>query len=254
MVDWRWTLMSLWQRSQLLALHALADVVFASIDSWAAMLRRLRPRRPVYHLPVGSNVPDLRAKRAEARARLGATDGTVVITAFGTAHPARRLDYIVAAANAVARGVPTVLQNLGASAPDLHGIQSAVRLSQPGYQSPAALAECLAATDMFLAPFVDGVSTRRTTVMAALQHGLPIVGTEGALTDRVLRSSGRALRLVPVARRDLFVDAALRLASQRNERNAIGRAARELYLEHFDWPVIAERLQLSLHTREAVVG
>ena len=43
MVNWRWALMGLWQRSQLLALYGMADVVFASIDSWAAMLGRLRP-------------------------------------------------------------------------------------------------------------------------------------------------------------------------------------------------------------------
>jgi glycosyltransferase involved in cell wall biosynthesis len=254
MLDWRWTLMGLWQRSQLLALHTLADVVFASIDSWAAMLGRLRPRRPAHHLPVGSNLPDMRVRRTGARASLGATAETVVVSAFGTAHPARQLDYVVEAANAVAgTGVPTVVQNLGAGAPKLHGIERGVRVSQPGYQSPAALAERLAATDIFLAPFVDGVSTRRTTVMAALQHGLPIVGTDGDLTDRLLRSSSQALQLVPVARRDLFADTALRLASHREERHTLGQAARQLYAEHFDWSVIAARLQTCLHSRDVAV-
>jgi glycosyltransferase involved in cell wall biosynthesis len=254
MSDWRWTLMGLWQRSQLLALHALADVVFASIDSWAAMLGRLRPRRPAHHLPVGSNLPDMRVRRAEVRATLGATDETVVVSAFGTGHPARQIDYVVEGANAVAGGgIPTIVQNLGAGAPELHGIERSVRVSQPGYQSPAALAERLAATDIFLAPFVDGVSTRRTTVMAALQHGLPIVGTDGDLTDRLFRSSSRALHLVPVARRDLFADTALRLALRREERETLGQAARELYADYFDWPVIAARLQTCLNSREVVV-
>jgi glycosyltransferase involved in cell wall biosynthesis len=254
MLDWRWTLMGLWQRSQLLALHTLADVVFASIDSWAAMLGRLRPRKPTHHLPVGSNLPDMRVRRAEARASLGATDKTLVVSAFGTAHPARQLDYVVEAANAVAgSSVPTVVQNLGAGAPELHGIERSIRLSQPGYQSPAALAERLAATDIFLDPFVDGVSTRRTTVMAALQHGLPIVGTDGDLTDRLLRSSSRALQLVPVARRDLFADKALRLASHPGERDTLGQAARQLYADHFDWSVIAARLQTCLHSRDVAV-
>jgi glycosyltransferase involved in cell wall biosynthesis len=254
MLDWRWTLMGLWQRSQLLALHTLADVVFASIDSWAAMLGRLRPRKPAHHLPVGSNLPDMRVRRAEARASLGAPDDTVVVSAFGTAHPSRQLDYVVEAANAVAgSGVPTVVQNLGAGAAELHGIERSVRVSQPGYQSPAALAERLAATDLFLAPFVDGVSTRRGTVMAALQHGLPIVGTDGDLTDRLFRSSSRALQLVPVARRDLFADTALRLALRREERDTLGQAARELYADHFDWPVIAARLQTCLRSRDVAV-
>jgi glycosyltransferase involved in cell wall biosynthesis len=254
MVNWRWTLMSLWQRSQLLALHVLADVVFASIDTWATMLARLRPRRPSHHLPVGSNLPDLRARRVEARASLGATDETVVLATFGTAHPSRQLDYVVEAANAVAEsGIPTIVQNLGAGAPALHGIQRTVRVSQPGYQSPAVLAERLSATDLFLAPFVDGVSTRRTTVMAALQHGLPIVGTDGHLTDRLFHSSSRALELLPVARRDLFAEMALRLASRPEERAKLGLAARELYANHFEWAVIAARLQACLHAGDEAV-
>jgi glycosyltransferase involved in cell wall biosynthesis len=254
MLDWRWTLMGLWQRSQLLALHACADVTFASIDAWVAMLGRLRPRKPAHHLPVGSNLPDMRARRAEVRANLGATNETVVVSAFGTAHPARQIDYVVEGANAVAgSGIPTIVQNLGAGAPDLQGLERSVRVSQPGYQSPAALAERLAATDIFLAPFVDGVSTRRTTVMAALQHGLPIVGTDGDLTDRLFRSSSRALQLVPVARRDLFADTALRLALRREERETLGQAARELYADYFDWPVIAMRLQTCLNSREVAV-
>ena len=90
--------------------------------------------------------------------------------------------------------------------------------------------------------------------MAALQHGLPIVGTDGELTDQVLRGSDRALRLVPVARKDLFVDAALRLASQRDERDALGRAGRQLYTEQFDWPVTAHRLLNCLRAREVASG
>jgi glycosyltransferase involved in cell wall biosynthesis len=243
MVNWRWALMGLWQRSQLFALHTVSDVVFASIEVWAATLARLWPRKPTHHLPVGSNLPDMRPCRAETRASLGATDGTVVISAFGTAHPARQLDYIAEAVNAVAdSGVRIIVQNLGAGAPALPGINHGVCVSQPGYQSPVALAERLAATDLFLAPFVDGVSTRRTTVMAALQHGLPIIATDGERTDETLRRSDQAIRLAPVVRKDLFVEAALRLALRRDERDELRAGARQLYTERFDWPVIARGL------------
>jgi glycosyltransferase involved in cell wall biosynthesis len=251
MVNWRWALMGLWQRSQLLALHTVSDVVFASIEVWAAAFARLWPRKPTHHLPVGSNLPDMRSRWAETRASLGATDGTVVISAFGTGHPARQLDYVAEAVNAVARsGVPIVVQNLGAGAPALPGIDRGLRVSQPGYQSPAALAQRLAATDLFLAPFIDGVSTRRTTVMAALQHGLPIVATDGERTDETLRKSDHAIRLAPVARKDLFVEAALRLALRRDEREGLGAGARQLYTERFDWPVIARGLLARLFSSE----
>jgi len=242
MSNWRWALMGAWQRSQLLVLHGLADVLFASIESWSAMLSRLPPKRPSYHLPVGSNLPDMRARRDVARSRLGATQETLVLSAFGTAHSARRLDYVAAAASAVAQsGVPTLVQNLGADASSLREIaRPSLRLSEPGRQSARELAEDLAATDVFLAPFVDGVSTRRTTVMAALQHALPIVGTDGYLTDRVLR--GRGLSLVPADDEHLFVGEVRRLASQPAEREAQRTDARGLYEANFDWSVIAANL------------
>jgi glycosyltransferase involved in cell wall biosynthesis len=243
MINWRWTLMGIWQRSQLFALRAVADPVFASIDAWTSILGEMRPRKAVYHLPVGSNLPDRRPYRKEARLRIGATPETLIISTFGTAHPARRVDYVVAAVNAIAvSGVPTILLNLGAGTPAFHGVAPSVRLLTPGVQSAPALAEFLSATDIFLAPFIDGVSTRRTTVMAALQHGLAVIGTDGPLTDPGLRASDQALRLVPVAREDLFVDAALKLASRREEREQVRRAARRLYQERFDWPIIAEAL------------
>jgi glycosyltransferase involved in cell wall biosynthesis len=243
MINWRWALMGLWQRSQLRALHVAADVTFASIESWTQMLARWRPHKPTHHLPVGSNLPDMRASRSKARQRLGATGDTVVLAAFGTAHPGRHLDYIVEAANNVAaRGATVVLQNLGAGVAALEELDPTVRLSQPGYQAPIALARQLAATDVFVAPFVDGVSTRRTTFMAALQHGIATVATEGPLTDGLLRRSTSAIRLVPTLRRDLFVEATLRLALQSEDREAVGRAGRQLYEERFDWSVIASQL------------
>jgi glycosyltransferase involved in cell wall biosynthesis len=242
MTNWRWTLMGIWQRSQLLIVHGLADVVFASIEAWAAMLSRLPPRRPTYHLPVGSNLPDMRPRREDARRRLGATEETVVLSAFGTAHSARRLDYVVAAANAVAEsGVPTLVQNLGADASGLREISPSLRVSEPGRQSARELAEDLAATDVFLAPFVDGVSTRRTTVIAALQHALPIVGTDGHLTDGLLQGR-RGMTLVPADDEHLFVAEVKRLASQPAERDAQRADARGLYEANFDWSVIAASL------------
>jgi glycosyltransferase involved in cell wall biosynthesis len=243
MINWRWTLMGIWQRSQLFALRALADPVFASIDAWASTLGEMRPRKAVHHLPVGSNLPDRRPYRKEARLLIGATPETLIVSTFGTAHPARRLEYVVAAVNAIATsGVPTTFLNLGAGAPTCAGVAPSVRVMAPGLQSPSVLAEFLSATDIFLAPFIDGVSTRRTTVMAALQHGLAVIGTDGPLTDPAFRECDHALRLVPVEREDLFVDAALKLASRRAEREQVSRAARSLYDECFDWPIIAEAL------------
>ncbi len=243
MVSWRWALMGLWQRAQLTALRAEADVVFVSIEAWASALGRQLPRRRTTHLPVPSNLPDRRAARAEGRERLGVDEKTLVLTAFGTGHPARLMPFVVQAANAAAgaRG-RLVLLNLGAGALALHGLDPAIELREPGAESEEALARQLAASDIFLIPLVDGVSTRRCSLMAAMQHGLAVVATGGPATDRVLRDAQSALRLVPAERPDLFSAAAVDLAERADERRRLGEQARNLYAEQFDWPVLAARI------------
>jgi glycosyltransferase involved in cell wall biosynthesis len=246
MVNWRWALMGLWQRVQLWTIAACADPILVTTEGWRA---RVRGRRAVavLHLPVGSNLPDMRAVRARIRRRHGWPSEQVVLAAFGTADPARMQEHIVAAANRVAgAGLRVSLLNLGAGAPPLRGIARSTDVITPGPLPERAIAEYLGAADVFLAPYADGLSTRRTTLMAALQHALAVVGTRGPATDAALLDSGDALVLVPAGRREEFADATLRLAGDSRERDERRRLGRALYELEFDWPVLAERLAAAL--------
>jgi glycosyltransferase involved in cell wall biosynthesis len=248
MLNWRWTIMGLWQRMQLEAIRLNCDVTFAAVEQWARRLALRRPRRPCFILPVGSNLPDRSASRARLRTDEQMDEGTVVAV-FGTTHPSRLLGPIVLAVNALAgRGHDVVLLNLGDPAPRLEGLDKKVRVKQPGSLSQESIAEWLSTADVFLAPFVDGVSTRRTTLMAALQHGLPIIGTNGQHTDTVLRDATAAMKLVPPNRAELFREAAVRVIESPEERARMAKGARALYFEHFDWPVVARRLESVLAT------
>jgi glycosyltransferase involved in cell wall biosynthesis len=243
MINWRWTLMGFWQRFQLLALRLPSDIILASIEPWAERFAAQWPSRPTFHLPVGSNVPDMRRVREAERARFGAGDDTIALATFGTGDPARLPEYIAAAAGAVARsGRQVVLLNLGIGAPPLHGLSDEVRVMTPGALPAEGVARRLAASDIYLASHHEGISSRRGTMMAALQHGLPVVGTDGRLTDPRLRAEAKAIRLVPVGRPDLFAEAAVELANDAGERLTVGERARALYERCFDWPVIARRL------------
>ncbi len=250
MQSWRWALMGLWQRVQLSALRLTADVVFTSIEPWAVTLEAQIPRRPVHHLPVGSNFPDSRSKRDAVRRQLGVDDRALVVATFGRSHPSWLGEYVVAAANAIsATGMPLVLLVMGAEAPELAGLDPSIAVHAPGYLEAEELGGMLAASDLFLAPLIDGVSTRRGTVMAALQHGLPVVGTSGPLTDDVLREVGSALRLIPVGSAERFANEAMRLAGDPIARTSAGTASRLMYERNFDWPVIADKLLDALPER-----
>ena len=242
MNSWRWVPMSLWQRFQLELLRLAADVVFTSIEPWAIRFGKQFPNRPVHHLPVGSNFPDARAERSQERKRMEIDDDTFVVVAMGRDHPSWLGEYVVEAVNLIAASKRSVvLLSLGADTPVLSGLKPEVTLCATGYLDALNVSRKLAASDLFLAPLIDGVSTRRTTVMAALQHGLPVVGTVGPLTDSMLRKEP-GLRLSVVGDVDQFAGTAAHMADDASALTDAGAAARQLYESQFDWPVIVQKM------------
>ena len=243
MKNLRWAAMGGWQRAQMAALRAATDVQFCSIEQWVERLRRWPGGDRVYHRPVPSTFPDRRGDAGSARADLAAMHDHLVLTCFGLHHPGRMPGHVRAAAEAVASaGIQATVLNLGFGDAGAGEMAPGVALRSPGYLPELELARMLACSDIFLAPFEDGVSTRRTTVMSALQHAVPVVGTDGHLTDGVLRRASGALRLVPVGERDRFAAEAARLAQRADERRRLGQAGRDLYARSFDWPVVVDRL------------
>lgn len=243
MSGWRWTLMGLWQRAQLAAVRAASDVVLVSIEAWTERLDLWLPSRPTHHLPVGSNVPDRSTARDEERQLLQARPNDLVIATVDTGGLARAPELVDAAVARLAEHRASIWWlALGAGASPPSALPANVRLHIPGRVSSDRFAALLSAADLFLAPYVDGVSTRRGAMMAALQHGVPVVGTDGPLTDSVLRNASSALRLVPVGRLDMYAEAAAQLAEEAGERRRVGEAGRALYRSQFDWPVIVRRL------------
>lgn len=104
----------------------------------------------------------------------------------------------------------------------------------------AAVSRELARAAVGFAPILDGVSTRRTTVAAMLQHGLPVAGSDGRATDPVLRDSG-AFALVPAsdasaADAAAAIDALLADGARRARMAGLARA---LFDAHLSWPRIA---------------
>ena len=240
--NWRWVVMSVWQRLQLLALRAASDVQLCSIEAWARRLGRMPPWTPVHHLPVASNLPDARSARSEQRAALGVGADTVVLACFGMHHVGRLSGHVLAAAQAIeATGRSVHLLDLGTGDPGRE-VRRGLTIHRLGFLPDDEAARMLAAADIFLAPYADGVSTRRTTTMAALQHGLPVVATHGPLTDQVLLDAAGALELAPVEDAAAFAERARALADDKDRRDAVGGAGRALYESQFDWPVVSRRL------------
>lgn len=90
------------------------------------------------------------------------------------------------------------------------------------------------------APIADGVSTRRTTVITFLHHGLPIVGIKGPATDDLLEQSG-AFALTSRSDADGMAARVLSLLADDGLREGMSAAGSTLFEEQLAWPHIGRQ-------------
>jgi glycosyltransferase involved in cell wall biosynthesis len=241
MTNARTAAMGLWQRAQLRMLLEAADAVGISTGGFRSYLPP-RQRARAVHMPVGSPLPDARDRRPQTRAMLGVGDADLVVALYGSSNYSRMIEHGVAAIAGIAdAGWAPVVLNLGFDAPTLPAEAVPARVIRPGALSSAALAEHLAAADIALLPFVDGASTRRTTMIAALQQQTCVLSTRGHLTDAELAAAPAPI-LTAADDRAAFVRAAIALADDATLRGRSAAQGRALFERLFSWPVIARRV------------
>ena len=107
------------------------------------------------------------------------------------------------------------------------------RVHATGTLTPESLSRHLAACDLLLQPYADGVSARRTSVMAGLAHGLAVVTTKGALSEGLWEETG-AVALAPAGDDEALVDEVRRVLASKETRAQLGNAGSQLYRERFD--------------------
>jgi glycosyltransferase involved in cell wall biosynthesis len=244
---WRSALMGAYQHAQLASLMRVADVVMAATQ---VLVRKVG--HDAIYVPVGSNITPLAITRDDAREQLDLGD-ELVVSLFGGDRPDRALEYATAAIELLAKakgpGAVKVL-NLGLGAPQLD-ISPEIAVDTPGHLEADELSVRLRASDVLLLPFFDGLSTRRTTLMAGLAHGLPIVGLHGPGTDDILTGCPEALTLTPVGDINAYAHATLRLANHPDRLRASGESGHQLYTKHFDWSITASRVAAALGSEGA---
>jgi glycosyltransferase involved in cell wall biosynthesis len=109
----------------------------------------------------------------------------------------------------------------------------ASQIRATGYVPPAALAGHLEACDLFLQPYPDGITSRRTSAMACLSVGRAVVTTSGHLTEPLWKESG-AVVLQDVANPAGFAEAAVHLLRDRAARARVAESGRRLFDRQFD--------------------
>jgi glycosyltransferase involved in cell wall biosynthesis len=101
-----------------------------------------------------------------------------------------------------------------------------------GTLSAADISRHVSACDVMLQPYQDGVSGRRTSVMTALAHGIPVVTTTGKATEKCWAKS-QAVKLTELGDVRGMVDIAKELSRDGRERAHLRITGQALYRERF---------------------
>ena len=228
-------------------------------EGHAAVVRARLHREPAL-VPIGPNVPgpgpDAAGARARVRNRLGLADEVALLVFFGFVHPVKGVRELIEA-TALLRdaGVDVHVEVAGGFASlalpgeEARSFRAEVeqriadrrvgdRVRLTGWVDGAEVSELLSAADAVVLPFTAGVTTKSGSLLAALEHGAPVLATVADERDPAL-VDGVTVLDVPVRRDPVAIaDAIRRLLDEPTLAASVARGGRELASTR-SWPTIA---------------
>ena len=248
---WQWWLTGPIQRLSLVFLVCASRKI--AVTTWA-WIGRLRPwvswrLKDVVRIPVGTNVPPVSVSaedRAEIRQRWNVPTTGVVIGVFSPLGNGKLFDLILRTWEGLRLVRPdAVLLLLGVTRDEVLArfpeAPTDPRAIYTGFLAPDRISRLITGLDVALAPFVDGLSSRRSSTISLMAHGIPIVSTLGPLTDPDIFGDS-PIRLVPLGEEAGFYRAIEDLLRSAEERKRVGDLTRTFYARHFAWAHIAKQV------------
>jgi len=236
----RWTAAASVHRVMTMILARAASQIWISIPEWE---RRWRPytlgrKVPFTWLPIPNTLPAPdRGGVDRVRARYSTNGGTIVgyVGSYGTV--ATRM-LCIAIPDILEKSPTSIALLLGRNSDACHrqlmnahpGLRARIHTS--GALSRSALADHVAACDLLVQPYPDGISSRRTSAMAGLALNVPVVTTRGHLTEPLWDATGSVV-LVDVNEPRRLGAETLRLLADGDERSRLAARGRDTYDRHF---------------------
>ena len=252
--------LSIVQRLMARQLLRIGPETCISTDSWRRYLSPYAAEgsaRRFITLPIPSSIPRCeRPQLAAEQRRQLVGDGDVLVGHFGTygTHIAPMLRDAILSLLPQETSLTIVCAGAGsdrfvaevvAENPELQS-----RLRATRRLAPADAAAVLAACELLLQPFPDGVTTRRTSVMAGLMNGRAVLTTSGQLTEPVWTETG-AVSMTQAGDTPAFVAAARTLLARREDLNALAARGDDTYKRRFALEHTIDALRA---TRESAVA
>ena len=217
----------------------LSRFVFSASQPLVGEMKGWRNEANVNLLPIGSNFPISKEDRTIIRTKNGISADEIVLTLFGGGNTLKWLSGHVDATDKLLRanniGVRWLL--LGGVPADWFHLNSEVITL--GRVSESSISEWLQASDIFLMPHFAGLCGKRGTLVAAMQHTLPVVGTRTGMTDKYW-SDVDGVKLVPMLSSKAFARSVLGLARNQQLREQYGKSNRAYFEKFFQWEDIVK--------------
>lgn len=247
---WRYNIAAAVHRAMAGLLVRAAERVFISTEAWRPLVEPWMTSGRATLSPVFSNLPGARPERVAAL-RAGRA-GAAVVGHFGSCGT-WAAEFMERVMREVAREFPAVtFEFIGrGSARGGEAIRERLRAISSNVVVTGDLpaqdaADRVASCDLMLLPYPDGITTRRSSAMAALAAGVPVVSTAGHLSEPWWPRSGAVLLgRDPVA----CAAAVVSLLTSRTLRQQMSAAAARLYAEQFDVSHTVRRLRECGSTR-----
>lgn len=220
-------------------LIAASRVIYISTMAWKPYLQPydLRRHSPIVWLPIPSTIPVINqpSRVAAIRRQLQIRPESLVVGHFGTySDPTMLRDVLVALLN---RDSNIDVQLLGRNGERFaeticdHHPKWQGRVKAVGFLCREDLSVHLQACDLLIQPYCDGATSRRTSLMAGLSHGVPTLTNQGCLSEPIWLDSG--LPLASDNDVSSFVRLAENLLHDAERRGKIGELGQQFYSKHF---------------------
>ncbi|PIU42082.1 MAG: hypothetical protein COS99_02050 [Candidatus Omnitrophica bacterium CG07_land_8_20_14_0_80_42_15] len=203
-------------------------------------------------IPIGSNI-DARAPSENNKGLFLQENGfrpdRIIVSFFGFIHPNKGVETLLKAiAELKKTGSPIILLMIAelnahknSYHKDIEGLIGSLGIKElifwTGYGNAAEISKFLSVSDICILPFMDGVTFRRGTLMAALVHGLPVLSTKGIDVPPKLKHKEN-IYLTETGNFNDMASGVKELIADRETRNRIANNAKKL-ADEFSWDKIA---------------
>ncbi|HTL31188.1 MAG TPA: glycosyltransferase, partial [Tepidisphaeraceae bacterium] len=237
----RYNALALVQRLTLALVMHSTERVFVSIPAWGEMLAPLIDHQPVQWLPIPSGVAvEFDPSRVdEIREKYLAGAGTQLLGHFGTFGPPITAIFEGVLEQLLDRDGGRVMLLMGRGS---EAFAERFRIAHPALSSrvhaagslePRELSAHLSACDLLVQPFPDGVSTRRSSLVAGMALGVPTVAPVGRLSEPFWTKE-KPILVAQSADVASIVTTAERALANPAERIESGHASKRFYQENLD--------------------